>query len=58
MSDLELVLTMLAEASTTDISNPKYQTRRAFLRIRTWHGAVARWQGLRGGLLKLKPVSR
>lgn len=36
----------------------KKETHRAFLRIKTWHGVVAKWQGLRGGLLKLKPVSR
>ncbi len=56
MSDLELVLTMLAEALRRTF--PKYQTRRAFLKIRMLPGMAVRWPVSRGSPLKRKPASQ
>ena len=54
MTDLELVLTMLAEASTTDISKTaKPQTFEENKQVAKRGGKVA----LRGRLLKRKPAS-
>ncbi len=55
MTDLELVLTMLAEASTTDIS--RLQSRRPLKKTSRLPNAAARWPALRGRLLKRKPAN-
>lgn len=55
MTDLELVLTMLAEASTTDIS--KTAKPQTFEKTSRLPSVAAKWPALRGRLLKRKPAS-
>lgn len=50
MTTLELVLNMLAEATTTEISNRKH--RQPFRKTSTWPVPVARWLAMRGRPLR------